>query len=295
MMGRSEPVVWVVGGASEPCRRSWTRRDGRAVLVAAGLAALVFAADFQTGFGSALPVLYLAPLVAVRELSWRPGVIVTAVVAAVLTLPGLVWAPVPAVIDRGVALAAIVAAAVGLLRWRADREALADALATAERLTRGKARFLSAAGHDLRHPLQAGVLFHDLLSRRLGGSPHAELVAGVGRALEMQRRLIDGILELSRLDGGRVRGCPARCPLGEVFGRLSDEFSPMAARAGLTLAVVPSGAVIVTDAEFLQRILRNLLDNALKFTVRGGVVLGCRRRGRMSSGVEYQAAIGVQK
>lgn len=295
MSGRLGPVVWLVGGepgggAASLC---WRRREIAAVAVALGLAGLVFAADLLSGFATALPLLYLGALAAVREVSWRPALAVAALMVSTLTLVGLVAAPAAAPVDRLLSLLVIALAAAVLSRWRADRAALAAAVAEAGRLARGKARFLSAAGHDLRHPLQAGVLFHDLLTRRLQGTPHEELVTGVGRALEMQRRMLDGLLEVSRLDAGQVDVCPVRFSLGELFERLGAEFRPAAAQAGLALVVVPTVAVVVTDPALLDRILRNLLDNAVKYTRSGGVLLGCRHRGRWISIQVWDTGIGI--
>ena len=295
MSGRPGPVVWLVGGepGGRPAGVPWTRRDRLAATAGLGLAGLVFAADLLSGFATALPVLYLGTLAAIRELSWRPGPAVAALAVAALTAAGMLAAPGAAPLDRLLSLLVIAAAAVFFARWRADREVLAAALAESGSLVRAKARFFSAAGHDLRHPLQAGVLFCDLLARRLRGSPHEELVTGVGRALEMQRLLLDGLLEVSRLDAGQIEVCPVRFSLGELLKRLGAEFGPGAAQAGLTLAVVPTSAVVVTDPALLERILRNLLDNALKYTRSGGVLLGCRHRGRMLSIQVWDTGIGI--
>ena len=298
MSGGLAPMVWLVGDAaagraSAPVP---TGRDLAAVAAGVALAALVFAADCATGFHTALPVFYVGALAAVRAVSWRPALLVAALAVSLLTLAGLALAPAgaaDAVFGRLPVLPVIAAAAVMLARWRGDREALADARAEIHRLARRKARFLAAVGHDLRHPLQAGVLFHDLLSRRLQGTANEELATGIGRALEMQRRMLDGLLEMSRLDAGQVEACPVRCSLGEMFARLGTEYVPLAEQAGLKLSVVPAGAVVVTDPALLERILRNLLDNAVKFTERGGVVLGCRRRGRMLAIQVWDSGIGI--
>ena len=295
MSGGRGPVLWLVGGPAGGLARvgAWTGDDAAALGVGLVLAGLVFAVDLLTGFSSALPVLYGAALLAVSRCS-RPALLpAAALLVSVLTLAGFAFAPFAAIGDRLLSLAAIAAAAALLGRWRADRAALAGAQAEAARQAAGKSRFLSAAGHDLRHPLQAGVLFHDLLSRRLRGSPHEELVIGVGRALEMQRRMLDGLLEVSRLDAGQVDICPVRFALVTLFERLEAEFAPLAAEGGLSLAVVPTGAVVVTDPDLLGRILRALLDNAIKYTRRGGVLLGCRRRGRMVSIQVWDSGIGI--
>ncbi|MEI6559487.1 MAG: HAMP domain-containing sensor histidine kinase [Rhodospirillaceae bacterium] len=298
MSGAPSATVWLVGGETPAgtAKPGWTRRERLRLAAAAGLAGLVVLSDSLTGFGTAVPVLYAGPLVLCRDGCGAGLLRVLALTAAALTMLGFGLAgPVTAaaLVDRLLALAVIAASLVLLGRWRDDREALAEAVALSGRLARAKARFLSAASHDLRHPLQAAVLFHDLLTRRLRGTAQEDLVGGVGRALEMQRRMLDGLLEVSHLDAGQIDVCPVRYTLGTVFERLNAEFAPAAAQAGLTLTVVPTAAVVVTDPDLLYRILRNLLDNALKYTQRGGVVLGCRRRGHMVSIQVCDTGIGI--
>ena len=270
-----------------------TRRDVMVLAGALVLGGLVFAADAVTGFATALPVLYAGALAAVQAVP-RPRLLVpAALAAAALTLGGLVAAPAAGLPDRLLALLVVAGAALLLEKRCADRAALDAAVVRADRLARAKVRFLSAASHDLRHPLQAGVLFHDLLSRRLRGTPHEELVIGVGRAFEMQRRMLDGLLELSRLDAGQIEVCPVRFSLRELMTRLAADYAPEAMQADLELAVVPSAAVVVSDPALLERILRSLLDNAVKYTPRGRVLLGCRHRGRMVSIQVWDTGIGI--
>ena len=290
------PVVWRGGSDGKPAleaRPSWTRRDALAGVCGFALVGLVFALDALSGYSTAVPVLYAGALAIGRQMSWRLSILVAALLCYALTVLGFVLAPAAGPVDRLMSLAVIAAAAVGLRHSRAGSEALAEAVAESGRLARSKSRFLTAAGHDLRHPLQAGVLFHDLLSRRLNGSSHEELVTGLGRALEMQKRMLDGLLEVSHLDAGQVEANPVCCSLVALFERLEAEFAPQAAQAGLKLAVVPTAALVVTDPDLLARILRNLLDNALKYTPQGGVVVGCRRCGRMVRIQVWDSGIGI--
>ena len=295
MRAGGEPVLWLHTGDAGG-HDSWgrlTRWDAAALAGAVALGGLVFAADVVTGFATALPVLYAGALAAVGAVR-RPRLLApSALAAAALTLAGLAAAPGAVLPDRLLALLVIAGAALLLERRRADGEALDVAIARADRLARAKVRFLSAASHDLRHPLQAGVLFHDLLSRRLRGTPHEELVVGVGRAFEMQRRMLDGLLELSRLDAGQIEVCPVRFFLRELMTRLAADYGPQAMQADIELTVIPSAAVVVSDPALLERILRSLLDNAIKYTPKGRVLLGCRHRGRMVSIQVLDTGIGI--
>ena len=156
----------------------------------------------------------------------------------------------------------------------------------AERASAAKSRFLAAASHDLRQPLQAAILLHDVLPRGAAGSRPADIHAKLGQSLRALQEMLDGLLDLSRLDAGAVEPEVRSFPLQPVVERLSGEFQPLAENAGVTLGVVPTAFVVHSDPRLLERILRNLLGNAIRYTRRGGrVLIGCRR---MAGGIRLQ-------
>ncbi|NYZ11460.1 response regulator [Azospirillum sp. RWY-5-1] len=159
------------------------------------------------------------------------------------------------------------------------RRALAAAKAVAEQASAGKTRFLAAASHDLRQPVQAAVLFHHLLSTQELPPDAARLLTSLGNTLTALHTMLDEILHVSRLDAGVVDVQPRSFRLGMLIGRLVEEFQPLARAAGLTLRCVDTSISVRSDPKLLGRILQNLLANAVKYTDRGRVLIGCRRSG----------------
>jgi signal transduction histidine kinase len=299
--GPAPATLWLIGrdpadGGAGAGRR--TRASNLILAGAVALAALIFVLDLETVRGVAVPVLYSAVLAACLWLPWSRAVLVAAAVASGLTVgaylvtPGLemVW---PALLNRLLALVAIWAAALLLFRFREMHQELVRVKAAAERSQRSKTRFLSAAGHDLRHPIQAGVLFQELLARRLKDSPHIELVEHLGQSFVMMQRMLEGLLEVSRFDLGTVQPSPAPLAVNALFSRLTPPFAAKASAAGLTLTVVRSRAVIKSDPDLLLRIVQNLLDNAIKYTEHGRVVVGCRRSGANLLIQVWDTGIGI--
>ena len=150
---------------------------------------------------------------------------------------------------------------------------------TARAASRAKTTFLAAASHDLRQPVQALVLLNAALSAGLKDHPAATLVDKVGASLDALQRLLGALLDISRLDAGVVVPEIQAVPLGDVVERLSREYAVRAAERGLALRSVRPNAWTRTDPVLLERILRNLIENALRYTDRGKVLIGCRRRG----------------
>jgi PAS domain S-box-containing protein len=155
---------------------------------------------------------------------------------------------------------------------------LHEAVATAEQALLAKTRFLAAASHDLRQPLQALNLFVSVLSGRETDPAKKDILAKVERSLEGLADLMNTLLDISKLEGGAILPDQRSFDLHPMIRRLAEEFTPMAADVGLTLRVVPPTATVFSDPALLEIILRNLIGNALKYTRRGGrVLLGARR------------------
>ncbi|MDQ2103611.1 PAS domain S-box protein [Azospirillum isscasi] len=148
----------------------------------------------------------------------------------------------------------------------------------AEKAERAKTQFLAAASHDLRQPVQSLYFFAQVLGDKLQGRSGHELVASMGHSLDALKLLLDGLLDVSRLDAGAVEPSVTECAVGPLLDRLAAEYGPQADGQGLRLRVVPTSLWARTDPMLLERILRNLIENALRYTERGGVVVGCRRR-----------------
>ena len=155
------------------------------------------------------------------------------------------------------------------------------AKAEAERANRDKTRFIAAAVHDLLQPLNAARMFVGVLRARLITSSEQELVAHIESTLTAQDELLASLLDISRLEAGALPATMQDIELLPLLTELARQFGILARARGLSLHWVASRAVLHTDPLLLRRILQNFLSNAIHYTQRGRVVLGCRRVGAM--------------
>ena len=156
--------------------------------------------------------------------------------------------------------------------------ALEAATRRSEQANGAKSRFLAAASHDLRQPLQTLGLLQGLMAKWADGEQMQGLVARVGETLGAMSGMLDTLLDINQLEAGVVRAERARFTAGEMLERLRVEFTADAEAKGLSLIVMPCSVVVETDRRLLKQMIRNLLSNALKYTNSGRVLLGCRRR-----------------
>lgn len=149
----------------------------------------------------------------------------------------------------------------------------------AEAANQSKTRFIAAASHDLLQPLHAARLFMSSLQERgeLGETAQA-LAARVDGGMRAAEDLLDGLLDVSRLDSGVLQAQIQPVALAPLLDALHAQFAPLAAARGLRLEMCNTRLAVVSDPRLLRRILQNLLANALRYTARGGVLLGVRRR-----------------
>ena len=162
----------------------------------------------------------------------------------------------------------------------------------AERAERDKTRFLAAASHDLRQPMHAISMLVGLLTTR-AASGDREVLDRLERSVEAMDRLFSTILDLSKLDSGVVKPSITTIPLRSIFDSIEVHFAPQAASKGLALTVFPSRAIVRTDRVLLDRILRNFVSNAIKYTIRGRVLVGCRRRGNKLLVAVWDTGVGL--
>jgi signal transduction histidine kinase len=182
------------------------------------------------------------------------------------------------------------------LRNRFEKETLADKLAAqnldlenarlaaeqarqqAETANRSKTQFFAAASHDLRQPLHAMGLFAGALQEKVTDPDVLNVVESINASVAALEGLFNELLDISKIDSGIVTPRLADFPVGDVLDTLMNEFSAEARERGLSLAVVGSKRRVHSDAFLLERILRNLMSNAVRYTRTGGVLLGCRWR-----------------
>ncbi|WP_399677881.1 hybrid sensor histidine kinase/response regulator [Xenophilus sp.] len=169
------------------------------------------------------------------------------------------------------------------LHAQLEKEALSEQLMRQsldlERLHRERSRFFASASHDLRQPIHALALFSRSLQRDLQGHPSLPVADRVVEATDAVSGLLNAMLDISKIEAGAVQPVFAPVAIEQVFRRLAQIHGERAEAAGLALRFHPLPEVVATDADLVFRVLSNLVDNALKYTQRGGVLVSARVRG----------------
>lgn len=199
-------------------------------------------------------------------------------VACVITTVGLIAIPIltgtelfsATEIQVFLAVGASIAVITGGVR--SDK---AIALDQAQRANESKSRFLASASHDLRQPLQSATLYMDV-SRDLGNDPkQIEIIDKSLNSLSATTEILNALLDVSKLDAGVVTRNDADVPIQDVFERIGD-IDPIAQQKGLRFKIVDSPAVLRSDPILVETIIRNLANNAVRYTERGGILVGAR-------------------
>ena len=166
----------------------------------------------------------------------------------------------------------------------------------AEQANISKTRFLAAAGHDILQPLNAARLYASSLTESASDAPLDErvnLARNVDSSLEAVEDIIGALLDISRLDAGATKPEIVDVPVQDIFRQLEIEFSPMARAKGLKLVFVPTSLSVSSDRRLLRRLLQNFVSNAIKYTPKGRVLVGCRRSGEILRLEVWDTGIGV--
>lgn len=186
------------------------------------------------------------------------------------------------------------------LRLFRQRQALQDAIeaadlakAEAERASLARSKFLAAASHDLRQPVQSLVTLAAVLARQQNSPQVAQVVGKMEGALLALSRLLNSMLEVSRFDAGAVMPQMQTVDVGDLLSRLSQEYAVTAASKGLRLKCFTRSWLVCADPALLERAMRNLIENALRYTSKGGVLLGVRRRGERARIDVLDTGVGI--
>ncbi len=158
--------------------------------------------------------------------------------------------------------------------------ALAQAKTEAEEANFSKTRFLAAAGHDILQPLNAARLYASSLTEgaaEAGVEERVALARNVDASLEAVEEILGALLDISRLDAGATRPELVDFAVNDIFRQLEIEFAPTARAKGLALRFVASSLSVRSDRRLMRRLLQNLVSNAVKYTPKGRVLVGCRR------------------
>jgi Na+/proline symporter/signal transduction histidine kinase len=170
---------------------------------------------------------------------------------------------------------------------------LALAKSTAEDANISKTRFLAAASHDILQPLNAARLYVTSLVERQNGGEDSRLVENIDDSLEAIEEILGALLDISRLDAGAMTTAITSFKIGDMMRSLEIEFAPMARAKALKLTFVPCSLPVESDRLLLRRLLQNLISNAIKYTPRGRVLVGCRRRGQSLQIGVYDTGVGI--
>ena len=154
-----------------------------------------------------------------------------------------------------------------------------------DKANRAKTRFFAAASHDLRQPMQAIVLLVESLQERVSEPEARRIAKNIRSSVNAMAALLNALLDIAKFDAGTVKPERTHFNVGNVLDRVRSTYADQAAGRGLSLQVMRCSAIVETDSILLFRILANIVTNALRYTERGRVVVGCRRR---ASGVEIQ-------
>jgi two-component system, sensor histidine kinase len=157
----------------------------------------------------------------------------------------------------------------------AARELADQARESADRANLGKSRFLATASHDLRQPLQTLEFLNGTLRRLIGDARALEALSQQGQAINAMSRLLNALLDISKLESGAIRPEPTDFTVAAIFAELRLEFASIAANKGLRLEIEECDDTVYSDPSLVEQILRNLLSNAIKYTREGWVRLRC--------------------
>jgi signal transduction histidine kinase/ActR/RegA family two-component response regulator len=175
-----------------------------------------------------------------------------------------------------------------------ERESrLRDALESAKLADRAKSSFLAAASHDLRQPLQTLKLLQAALESHQPIGEARNLVADIGSSLDTMTSILSSLLDVNKLESGNLRPSVSEFSLSDIFEPLARDFAASVQARGLRLRVARSGLIIRSDSRMLAEMIRNLLSNAVRYTDRGRILLGCRRVGDKVRIEVWDSGVGI--
>jgi signal transduction histidine kinase/integral membrane sensor domain MASE1/CheY-like chemotaxis protein len=163
----------------------------------------------------------------------------------------------------------------------------------AERADRTKSIFLAAASHDLRQPLQTLRLLHGALEQQHPDGEGQKMIAGIGHSIDTMSSMLSSLLDINRLETGSLRPSKSDFAVNEIFNSAATDLLQPLGEKGLQWRVVPSDLVVHSDKRMLEEMIRNLLSNAIRYTDRGKILMGCRRAGGKIRIEVWDTGIGI--
>jgi signal transduction histidine kinase/CheY-like chemotaxis protein len=162
-----------------------------------------------------------------------------------------------------------------------------------EAANQAKSRFVAAASHDLRQPLHALGLFVAQLHGKLRASERSQIVGRIEAALSAMNQLFSALLDISKLDAGATTVNITVFPVAQLLAHAETTFAGTAREKKLSFRALPSDAWVKSDFILLQQIVFNMVQNALRYTRSGGVLVGCRKRGDQLRIEVWDSGIGI--
>ncbi len=196
-------------------------------------------------------------------------------------------------LDEDHLIEGVVITFVDVTEQRRSSDALRVAKRQADIANAGKSRFLAAASHDLRQPLQTLSLLQGLLVRKVTDQKAQELLARVDDTLGTMTGMLNALLDINQIEAGTVQIDISVFRVQTLFTLLRSELTLIAQSKNLDFRVVDCSLFVRTDPRLLEQMLRNLISNAFKYTRTGKVLLGCRRHGRTISIEIWDTGIGI--
>lgn len=167
-----------------------------------------------------------------------------------------------------------------------------QAVEEAKRANRAKSRFLAAASHDLRQPLAGLALYIAAVESKLAKTD-GQLVSGMKNCVATLSEMLSHLLDLSKLDAGVVLPEISDFELDAMLTKVVSSFAPAARAKGLKLRYAGCSFIVRTDPVLFQRLVANLVDNAIRYTDKGAVLIGCRRRAGKICVEVWDTGIGI--
>lgn len=177
-------------------------------------------------------------------------------------------------------------------RKRAEEAALSAKL-EAERANQTKSRFLAAASHDLRQPLQAMIMYLGALRGSESSPANLTIINQLERSVATMSEILNALLDMSRLETGIIKPEIQEFPVMDLLKRVQNTVAPQAADKAIELRIVPCSLRVRSDPVLLERIVANLAHNAVRYTEKGKVLIGCRRGGEHLKIEVWDTGIGI--
>ena len=181
------------------------------------------------------------------------------------------------------------------VQLRIETQAADDARRTAEIANRAKTQFFTAASHDLRQPLHAMGLFAEALRQRVHEPEVAQLVNSINESVDALEGLFSELLDITRIDTGGIEVHDQHFEVGDILRKLRLHFEPAAFEKGLALRLRGGQRVVFADPLLVERILRNLVSNAIRYTNDGSVLVSCRQRGQRVLLQVWDTGVGIRE